>query len=73
MIKSSHKPKVEQQITAPFHAKSAGVSLIAIMIVGIYYFTNLLNLQPNAQSLPAGALNLVISAVVIIVVIEVAL
>ena len=73
MIQSSHNPKVEQQITAPFHAKSAGVSLIAIIIVGMYYFANLLNLQPNIQALPAGALNLVISAVILIVIIEVAL
>jgi len=73
MIQSSHKPNVEQQITAPFHAKSAGVSLIAIIIVSMYYFANLLNLQLNAQAIPAGALNLVISAVVIIIVIEVAL
>lgn len=73
MIQSSHKPKVEQQITAPFHVKSAGVSLIAIIIVGMYYFANLLNLPSGTQAVPAGAINLVISAVVIIIVIEVAL
>lgn len=63
----------KQEINAPFRAKSAGVSLIAMLIIGLYYFANVIALLPSDEAVPDGALSLAITAVTLIVVMEAAL
>ena len=60
-----------------FHAKSAGVSLVVVMIISIYYFANVLAqldvpLRADA-SLPVGMWQLGITILVLLIVAEVAL
>lgn len=59
-----------QEINAPFRAKSAGVSLIAVIIIGLYYLANAISLLPGDENIPDGALGLAITAVVLIAVVE---
>lgn len=47
-----------QQMNIPFRAKSAGVSLLAIMIIGIFTVANGLTLLTDNDSIPDGALSL---------------
>ncbi|MGC1308483.1 MAG: hypothetical protein WA885_14760 [Phormidesmis sp.] len=63
----------KQEINAPFRAKSAGVSLIAVLLIGIYYIANVIALLPGEQAVPDGALSMTISAIVLIVIVETAL
>ncbi|MEO1439354.1 MAG: hypothetical protein AAFV33_03065 [Chloroflexota bacterium] len=63
----------KQEINAPFRAKSAGVSLVAILIIGLYYFANVISLLPSDENVPDGALGLAITAIVLIAVLEAAL
>jgi hypothetical protein len=65
----SHK----QEINAPFRAKSAGVSLIAVLTIGLYYFATAISLLPSDKVVPDGALGLAITAVVLLAVVEAAL
>lgn len=60
-------------INAPFRVKSAGVSLVTILIIGMYYVANLISLLPSDEPVPDGALNLVITALVMIIIVEAAL
>lgn len=60
----------QQEINAPFRAKSAGVSLIAVTIIGLYYVANVISLLPSDENDPDGALSLAITAVVLIAVVE---
>lgn len=59
-----------QQINAPFRAKSAGVSLVATLLIGSYYGVNALALLPSDQAVPAGALPLALTATILFVVVE---
>lgn len=63
----------KQEINAPFRAKSAGVSLIAVFIIGLYYIANAVDLLESDENVPDGALSLAITAVVLIVVVEIAM
>lgn len=60
----------QQMINAPFRVKSAGVSLVTILIIGMYYVANLFSLLPSDEPVPDGALNLVITTLVLIIVVE---
>lgn len=60
-------------LTASFQQKSAGVSLFTIFLIGMYYVANLISLLPSSQPVPDGALSVVITAVVLIVIVETAL
>ncbi len=62
-----------QQISAPFRAKSAAVSLVVVALVGMYYFANLLNLLPADEAVPDGALSLIITTILMIIVVEIVL
>ena len=62
-----------QQVNAPFRAKSAGVSLVVIIMIGMYYIANALPLLTSEEAVPAGALGLAITATVMIAVTEAAL
>ncbi len=73
MLRKNVAHNNEQQINAPFRAKSAGVSLVAILTIGMYYFVNVLDLLPAEDGVPDGALALAITAVVLIIIIESAL
>ncbi|MBK8021863.1 MAG: hypothetical protein IPK19_10680 [Chloroflexi bacterium] len=73
MSQSDTIHSTSQQINAPFRAKSAGVSLVVVLIIGIYYLVNALPLFSMDEAVPDGALNLIITTVVLIVVVEVAL
>lgn len=59
-----------EQINAPFRVKSAGVSLFALLMIGMYYFANVLSLLPSDEALPDGAVSLVLTAVLLIIVVE---
>lgn len=61
------------RLTASFRQKSAGVSLFTIFLIGMYYAANLISLLPSSQPVPDGALSVVITTVVLIVVVESAL
>lgn len=63
----------QQEISAPFRAKSAGVSLVIILVIGLYYVASLFSLLPSNEAVPDGALNLVIATVILIIVFEIAL
>lgn len=67
--KVTHRP-IPQSFNAPFRVKSAGVSLVTILIVGCYYFANLLTLLPSGEGVPEGALNLMITTILLIIVVE---
>ncbi|MBK9125250.1 MAG: hypothetical protein IPM16_19305 [Chloroflexi bacterium] len=73
MSQNAAQNRSQQQINAPFRAKSAGVSLVVVLIIGIFYAVNALGLLPSDQAVPDGALTLVIGSIVLIVVVEVAL
>lgn len=73
MSQNAVQDRGTQQINAPFRAKSAGVSLIVVLVVGIFYAVNALGLLTSEQPVPDGALTLVIATIVLIVVVEVAL
>lgn len=60
----------QQEINAPFRAKSAGVSLVVILMIGIFYIANVISLLPSDENVPDGALGLAITAVVLIAVVE---
>ena len=60
----------KQEINAPFRAKSAGVSLAAVIIIGLYYIANAVSLLPSDEAVPDGALSLAITATILIVVVE---
>lgn len=62
-----------QQLNAPFRAKSAGVSLVVVLMIGMYYIANLLTLLASDANLPDAALGLTITTILLIVVVEVAL
>jgi len=59
-----------QQISAPFHIKSAGVSLFVISVIGIYYFANVLSLLPSDDPISAGAINLAIITTIAVIVLQ---
>lgn len=62
-----------QQLNAPFRAKSAGVSLLTILTIGSYYVANVLTLLPSDESVPDGTLNLTITAIALVIFVEVVL
>lgn len=64
---------VQQEIHAPFRIKSAGVSLFVILMIGMYYIANLINLLPSEEAIPEGALGLMIVTSALTIVVEVAL
>jgi hypothetical protein len=53
-----------------FHAKSAGVSLVVVMTIGIFYFGRLLQLDASGASLPEGFLSLVLTTILLLIVVE---
>lgn len=59
-----------QQINAPFRAKSAGISLVAVLLIGSYYIVNALALLPSGQAVPDGALSLALTAMILLVIVE---
>ena len=59
-----------QEINAPFHIKSAGVSLVVILAIGSYFIANLLTLLPSEQAVPDGAISLTIITIVLIAVVQ---
>ena len=62
-----------QAINAPFRVKSAGVSLVIILMIGMYYVANLITLLPSGKPVPDGALNVMITALVLIIIVEAAM
>ncbi|MBI1281522.1 MAG: hypothetical protein GC179_25570 [Anaerolineaceae bacterium] len=62
-----------QALNIPFRVKSAGVSMVTILIIGCYYIANLLSLLPSGEAVPDGALKLMITAAVLIIVVEIVL
>lgn len=62
-----------QTINAHFRVKGAGVSPVTILIIGINYVANTFSLLPNDEPVPVGALKLVITTLVLIIVVEAAL
>ncbi len=62
-----------QQINAPFRVKSAGGSLVVIVMIGAYYFANVFELLASEENLPDGALSLAITALILMIVAEVVL
>jgi len=60
----------KQEINAPFHIKSAGVSLVVILAIGSYFIANLLTLLPSEQAVPDGAISLTIITIVLIVIVQ---
>lgn len=73
MSQSHTSQSGSQQINVPFRAKSAGVSLVVVALVGMYYFANLLNLLPADEAVPEGALSLIVTTIALIIVVEVVL
>ena len=73
MSQQTMKSSNQQEINAPFRAKSAGVSLVAILMIGMYYFANVFTLLPGDEAVPDGARSLAITAIILIIVVEVAL
>ncbi|GAB5426395.1 MAG: hypothetical protein Crog4KO_35420 [Crocinitomicaceae bacterium] len=73
MSQQTMKRNNQQEINAPFRAKSAGVSLVAIAMIGMYYFANVFTLLPGDEAVPDGALSLAITAIILIIIVEVAL
>lgn len=61
--------KNEQEIHAPFHIKSAGVSLVAVIAISLYYFANVISLLPGEGGIPDGAIGLAINSVILTVVV----
>ena len=59
-----------QEINAPFHIKSAGVSLVVILAIGSYFIANLLTLLPTEQAVPDGAISLTIITIVLIAIVQ---
>ncbi len=59
-----------QQINTPFRVKSAGGSLVVILIIGAYYFANVFELLASEEDLPDGALSLAITALILVIVAE---
>jgi hypothetical protein len=62
-----------QQLNAPFRAKSAGVSLFAILIIGTYYIANLLSLLSSDNPVTGDSLNLILTTIVLIIIVEIVL
>lgn len=60
----------KQEINAPFHIKSAGVSLVVILAIGSYFFANWLTLLPGEQAVPDGAISLTIITIILIAVVQ---
>ena len=60
----------KQEINAPFHIKSAGVSLVVVLAIGSYFIANLLTLLPSEQAVPDGAISLTIITIVLIAVVQ---
>jgi hypothetical protein len=59
-----------QQINASFRAKSAGISLVAVLLIGSYYVVNALALLPSEQAVPDGALSLTLTATILLAIVE---
>lgn len=59
-----------QEINSPFRAKRAGLSLVTVLIIGLYYVAKAVSLLPSDDAVPDGALSLVITAIILIVVME---
>ncbi len=66
-------PKSNQELNVSFRAKSAGVSLVVIFMVGVYYLVNMLGLLPSDEAPPDGALRLILTSAVLVTVIEIVL
>lgn len=60
----------KQEINAPFRVKSAGVSLFVILAIGIYFVTRVFALLPSDQAVPDGALGLMITTTILIIIVE---
>lgn len=58
------------QIHASFRQKSASVSLVVISSIAIYYFVQAYGLLQSGQSMPDGALLLIVSTFIAIIVVE---
>lgn len=70
MSQTNLKRSNQQEINAPFHIKSAGVSLVVILAIGSYFIANWLTLLPSEQAVPDGALSLTIVTIVLIAVVQ---
>ena len=60
----------KQEINSPFRAKSAGVSLIVVLTIGIYFITRLFSILPSDQAVPDGAIGLLITTTILIIAVE---
>lgn len=60
----------KQEINAPFRVKSAGVSLVVILVIGSYFIANLLTLLPSDEAVPDSALSLTLITIALIAVVE---
>lgn len=63
----------KQKINATFHMKSAGSTLVAILIIGIYYVAHTFTMSPSDEAVPENELRLIINAIVLIGVVELVL
>lgn len=70
MSQTTTEHRSQQTINAPFRVKSAGLSLIVILIIGAYYTSNMLAMLAGSEGTPDGALNLAITALVLFIVVE---
>ena len=72
-LSTQNMNRPQQSLNGPFRAKSAGVSLVVILIIGLYFVANAIALLPGDQAVPDGALSLVITTLVLVIVVESAL
>ena len=63
----------KQEIHASFRIKSAAVSLFVILSIGVYFVAKVISLLPSDQAVPSGALGLLISTSVLVIIVESAL
>ena len=59
----------KQEINAPFRVKSAGISLIVTLIIGMYYFANAVPLLGSEQVIPDGMVGLIITTIILSIVV----
>ena len=72
---SSKNEKIfnQQTINAPFHIKSAGISMTIIVLVAMYAVANLMPMLSSDAAIPQGGLSLVITTVVGVILLEIVL
>lgn len=60
----------KQSFHSLFRVKSTAISLIVTVIIGMYYFANVMPLLPSRDTLPDGAISLIFITVILSVVVQ---